>query len=138
MRIFVLVILLFSFLSGVCQDLQKLVLTKEDSAQGVLFKYEYDAQGSYGTISLILKKNNTYLYKQSSFAVEGISEGKWEISKGKLILKSTLQKNDIPVKISYGTNGDFADNSNIAVVKNAANKPLTDATVLVNSDSIEC
>lgn len=138
MRIFVLVILLFSFLSGVCQDLQKLELTKEDSAQGVLFKYEYEAQGSYGAISLTLKKNNTYTYRQASFAINDTSEGKWEISKNHLILKSSLQKNNIPVQISYGTDGDFADSSNIAVVKNIAKQPLTDATVLVNNDSIEC
>jgi len=131
-------ILLMSSLSGVCQDLQKLALTKEDSAKGVLFKYEYNATDSYGNISLFLNNDKTYTYRQTSFAINDTSEGKWEISKDQLILKSTLQKNNIPVQISYGTNGDFTGSLNIAVVKNIAKQNLTDATVLVNNDTIEC
>jgi hypothetical protein len=137
MKIFFLCLYCFLFFSGNCQILQRSLLTTKDSVQGILFKYEYEAKGSYGTITLILNKDNTYSYQKSSFAVEGISEGKWKIIRNRLILKSTLQKN-IPIKISYGTDGDFADGSNIAVVENIDKEPLTDVTVLVNNDSIEC
>lgn len=138
MRIVFLMPLLFFCLVPKSQCLQKTFLTKQDSLQGVVLKYEYKATDSYNTISLVLNKNKTYLYHQLSFAINSVSSGKWKISKNYLTLKSTLQKNNIPVRIDYGTDGDFASNSNIAIVKNIVNKPLTDVTVLVNNDSIEC
>ena len=136
--LFITILILPFSLSAVCQDLRRIPLTRDDSIQGVFLRYSYEASGSYGVVSLVLKKGKTYLYRKSSFSVEGVSEGKWELSNNLIKLKSTLQEDNIPVKINYGTKGDFVDSLNIAVVKNIKNEPLTDAFVFVNSDTIKC
>lgn len=139
MKIFFVITLaiLFSTL-GNCQILVKQALTKEDKMSGVLNKYSYEATDSYAIITLILKKDNTYVYNMNSTASRGISEGKWKICENVLVLESTFQVDNVPVKINYSKNGKFVDSLNIAIVENIKRELLTDVFVLVNNDTTKC
>ena len=105
--------------------------------QGVSLKYSHEEEGA-GVVQLLLKTDGTFLYNKNTSADQQISEGKWVLKKEYITLNSTLQKNNIPIKLNYGNNGDFVDDLNIAVVKNIRNLPLTDAFVFVNNDSTKC
>lgn len=133
----VAVIILFS-MPGNCQTLKKERTTKNDRMKGVFLKFSYSAKYSYGLVSLILKKDNTFSYSANTIGTHQISEGIWKLSEGVLILESTFQMNNIPAEISNGENRKLVDSCDIAVVENVKHELLTDAFVVVNNDSIKC
>ncbi|WP_143087744.1 hypothetical protein [Chitinophaga sp. YR627] len=53
-------------------------------------------------------------------------------------MKSTLQKNNIPVILSAEEGRHFANGSVIALVENQEKKLLQDVIISVNEDSIKC
>jgi hypothetical protein len=139
MRVFFIVaIIIFFSICGNCQTLKKERVTKNDKMKGTFLKFNYSAKDSYDVVSLILKKDSTFSYSANTFATHEISEGKWKMSEGLLILGSTFQMNNIPAEISYGENGKFIDSFDIAVVENINHELLTDAFVMVNNDTIKC
>ncbi|WP_212002735.1 hypothetical protein [Chitinophaga sp. HK235] len=139
MRAFwVATIIILLSIQGDCQILNKEILTKNETQNGVFLKFSYSAKNSYGVVRLILKKNNTYYYSVNTCATHGVSEGKWRMFKDVLILESALQMDNIAAKISYDESGRFIDSFDIAVVKNVKNELLTEAFVLINNDSIKC
>jgi len=135
---FIVAIIIFFSICGNCQTLKKEHITKNDRMKGISLKFNYSAKDSYRVVSLMLKKDRTFSYSANTFATHEISEGKWKISKGLLILESTFQMNNIPAEISYGENRKFVDNFDIAVVENIKHELLTDAFVVVNNDTIKC
>ncbi|MBC9914026.1 hypothetical protein [Chitinophaga varians] len=139
MKILVLAVIVMSLsIRGSSQMLNKVVPTADDKRNGVVLKFGYSATDSHGVIWLILKKDSSYFYSLNTAGLYKVSEGKWSIYKDVLTLESTLQMDNIPAKISYDQSGTFADSFNVAIVKNIKNELLTDAFVLINSDSIKC
>ncbi|UPK72340.1 hypothetical protein [Chitinophaga filiformis] len=132
----VIVILFSSQLKG--QTLTKKKLTKHDIRTGVLMKFYSSANDSYGTVELLLMKDRTFLYNLNAIANNGVSQGKWEIANGVLMLQSSLQIDNVPIEISSDSNRRFVYKSNIAIVENTKHELLTDAVVLINEDSIKC
>ncbi|MEC5145471.1 hypothetical protein [Chitinophaga sp. 212800010-3] len=135
---FIVTIIIFISICGNCQTLRKDLITKSDRTKGISFKFSYSAKDSYGVVSLILNKDSTFSYSSNTFATHEISEGKWKMSKGLLILESTLQMDNIPTGISYGGNRKFVDSFDIAVIENIKYELLTDTFVVVNNDTIKC
>lgn len=139
MRAVIFVILLFlNYKTGLSQDFSVIALTADDSAQGIFRKYQHEENALHGLVQLTLKFNRTYLYTLNFMGWNEISEGRWKIAGNTLTLTSSIQKDDIPIKVSYDTSGDFVDSFNIAVVKNLNNEPITEAFVVVNNDSTKC
>lgn len=135
---FTVAIIVFFSICGNCQTLKKERISKNDRMKGISLKFNYSAKDSYRVVSLILKKDSTFSYSANTFASHEISEGKWKMSEGLLILESTFQMNNIPAEISYGENRKFVDSFDIAVVENIKHELLTDAFVVVNNDTIKC
>jgi len=135
---FIVTIIIFFSICGNCQTLTKDLITKDDSRKGIYLKFSYSAKDSYGVVNLILKKDNTFFYSSNTFATHEISEGRWKMSKGLLILESTFQLNNIPAEVSNEQNRKFVDSFNIAVVENIKHEFLTDAFVAINNDTIKC
>jgi len=135
---FIVAVIIFFSICGNCQTLKKERITKNDRIKGISHKFNYSAKDSYGLVSLILKKDNTFSYSANTIGSHQISEGSWKISEGLLILNSTFQMDNIPAEISNGENRKFVDSSNIAVVENIKHELLTDAFVVVNNDTIKC
>jgi len=135
---FIVATIIFFSTCGNCQTLKKERITKNDRMKGIYLKFNYSAKDSYGVVSLILKKDGTFSYGANTFATHEISEGKWYMSEGLLTLESTFQMNNILAEISYGENRKFVDSFDIAVVENIKHELLTDAFVVVNSDTIKC
>lgn len=131
------IVILFSSQSK-SQTLTKKSLTKHDRRTGILMKFYSSANDSYGTVELLLMKDRTFLYSLNSIANHGVSQGKWEIANGVIMLESSLQTYNVPIEISIDSNRRFVDKSPIAVVENTKHELLTDAFVLVNEDSIKC
>lgn len=135
---FIVAIIVFLSICGNCQTFKKERITKNDRMKGISLKFNYSAKDSYGLVSLILKKDNTFSYSVNTIGTHQISEGSWKISEGLLILESTFQMNNIPAQISNGENRKFVDSFDIAVVENIKHELLTDAFVVVNNDTIKC
>ncbi|MEV4886800.1 hypothetical protein MRBLMN1_005377 [Chitinophaga ginsengisegetis] len=136
--IFIVVIITLFSIYGNCQTLKKEPVAKSDRMNGVFLKFNFSAKDSHSVIRLILKRDSTFSYRANTFATHEISEGKWKMSKGLLILESTFQMDDIPAEVNYGGNGKFVDSCDIAVVENIKHELLTDAFVVVNNDTIKC
>ncbi len=135
---FIVAIIIFFSIYGNCQTLKKELITKNDRMKGIFLKFNRSAKDSYGVVSLILKKDSTFSYSANTFTTHEISEGKWNMSECLLTLESTFQMNNIPAEISYGEIRKFVDSFDIAVVENIKRELLTDAFVVVNSDTIKC
>ncbi|MFX1706515.1 hypothetical protein PV783_21280 [Chitinophaga sp. CC14] len=136
--IFIVVIITFFSIYGNCQTLKKEPVAKNDKMNGVFLKFNFSAKNSHSVISLILKKDSTFSYHANTFATHELSDGKWKMHKGILILESTFQMDNIPAEVSYGGNRRFVDSCDIAVVENIKHELLTDAFVIVNNDTIKC
>ncbi|WP_143709037.1 hypothetical protein [[Flexibacter] sp. ATCC 35208] len=136
--LFIVAVIIFFSICGNCQTLKKERITKNDRMKGISFKFNYSAKDSYGLVSLILKKDNTFYYSANTIGTHQISEGTWKLSEGILILESTFQMNNFPAEISNGENRKFVDSCDIAVVENVKHELLTDAFVVVNNDTIKC
>ncbi len=134
-----IIFLLFFFSFGSCftQDLKKAPLSKQDSIDNVIMRYEYLAKDESGGIILLLRKDHTYRYDLGTHLYQTMSEGIWWKSNNAILLKSFIQKDDIPVSIKYGNDGTFADSFKVSIVKNIKGDFLP-AFVFINNDSVKC
>lgn len=119
------------------QTLKRVSSSKAERVKGTFMKFEYYPKDDFAGCELILKKDGTYSYGQHACVSSSKSEGRWTIHQQVLTLESTLQQDNIPVLLS-NEGGVFVDSSKIAIVRNNRNELLTDAFVLVNSDTVKC
>ncbi len=85
---------------------------------------------------LFLYKNGQFRYSRRDNLYPEHSEGNWKIKNGKLILRSTIQPNKLPVKISYSP-VDSNGKRRIAQIRDLKDD-VTEAFVVVNADSVSC
>lgn len=136
-----LILLVFVFTPSVtqCQELLEGTLTKVDSRNGIIHKYEFDCPDSYCEIRLVLFKDYTYTYSLKTFNRDVFSNGKWSRKKDTLIIKSFIQKDNVPVKLTYSNDTAGRINSfKVAIVRNKKGQLMTDGLVKINCDSILC
>src|SRR5947207_8272440 len=136
-QIVMITFLINGFYNCFSQDLIKVKLLKEDSTNKVSERFESHAPGGYAGSELLLKNDNSYEYKVGTDLSNQFSSGTWK-KKGKfLILNSSIQKDGLPIKIAYGSNGTFEKDFRIAVIKNIKGDFIP-GFVLVNNDSNKC
>lgn len=122
------------------QDLGQIQLTKEDSARGVQYHYQWESQGGHvAVIDLVLYKDQTFEYYIESTIYNVFSTGQWTSEGEAVTLNSEFKAGTLPVQISYRKRdtADF-DVKEIAFVKDLNGKPLPYAFVKINSDSVTC
>jgi hypothetical protein len=139
MRSFFLLAMLFSVV-GKSQDLVSLPLTKAEVSQKIKAHYSYQSEdGHFALLDLWLMKNGTYEYKITSNTYNGFSEGTWKQSNRFLTLTSKIQKDNLPIKVSFRPkdSSDF-DVKKIAFVKDLKGNVITNVFVYINNDSTSC
>lgn len=138
-KAFIYTILIFSFSKVYGQDLKKVMLSKDEKKNSVVYKYSYSEKVAYGIIVLLLYANGTFNYSINSFNRNVISFGKWKLEKNLLILNSTISKNNLPIKIDYSSDTTSrTNNCKFNIIKNAEGKEVSDAFVLINNDTTRC
>ncbi|MBC9929053.1 hypothetical protein [Chitinophaga qingshengii] len=128
---------LIGTLPALAQLLQRVPLIDAEREHNVILKFKDSTLDEFAGISITLYRNGTYDYLQYTCASKLRSEGKWKIKKKLLILESTLQQHNIPVKINNDSNNRFVDSCRIAIVKNLKDE-LIRPIVHVNNDAIRC
>jgi hypothetical protein len=134
-----LFLLLFVFVYGYCsaQEYKKIKLGKEAVKAGIQTHYQWEGpEGHFVVFDLVLYKNGRFTYSRRDNLYPEYSEGSWKIRNGKLILRSTIQPNTLPIKINY-LPVDSNGKRRIAQIRNLKDE-VTGAFVLVNTDSVKC
>jgi len=119
------------------QEYVKVKLKKEELRQGIEARYQRDAtDGHFMVFDLFLYKNGRFTHYRSDNLHPEYSEGSWKISNGKLLIRSSIQQNELPVKVTY-LPVDSNGKRRIAQIRNLK-EDVTEAYVLINTDSINC
>jgi hypothetical protein len=98
-------------------------------------KYVFVSHSDEGSITLVLKKNNTYSYTLDNHLESFFSSGNWIIRKGALILNSFIQKDNLPVTIKEKKLISSSEFLEIDWVKNLNSDVVKDAQILINGDT---
>lgn len=133
-------LLAFFCLSLNAQDLTVVQLTSEDKVEDVKSHYRWEnSDGHFAIIDLWLLNSGRYVYKITSNVYNAYSEGFWKKSKNFITIKSEIQKDNLPIKVSFRpkTLNDF-DVKRIAFLKDLNDSIVSNAFIYVNNDSISC
>jgi hypothetical protein len=135
-----LVLIMLSGVAGHGQDLIQIPLTKTEMSQNYKAHYYWQStDGHYATINLWLSKNGSYEYQLASNLHYTFSEGSWKKLNGILMLTSNLQKNNLPINVSFRQRDSTDFNvKKIAFIKDLNGKYIANAFVYVNDDSTAC
>ena len=119
------------------QEYKKIKLTKEEIKQGINAHYQRDAtDGHFMVFDLFLYKNGGFTYHRSDNLYPEYSTGSWKVSNSKLLLRSSIQQNELPIKVNY-LPVDNNGRRRIAQIRNLT-EDVTEAYVLINTDTINC
>ena len=138
MRLLSLLLIFFN-LSVHGQDLKRVSLSKKEISS-VKAHYQWEStDGHFAIEDLWLLKNGTYEYKITSNLNNAFSDGVWNQSEDILTLTSELQKDNLPIKVSFHPKGnsDF-DVKRIAFLRDLNDSVVWNAFVYINNDSTSC
>jgi len=119
------------------QKLKKTVLTKVDSANGMIAKYELGNRYD-GYESLYLFRDRKYKYDIVSTGGEAFSSGSWERKGTDIILNSTIRKENVPVKLELLDSEDSLKRiykTKIQIPINLKGQLLSDSKIFINDTS---
>lgn len=137
-RILILALLVFKTSVVFTQNLIKVKLSKKDTSNGVVRKYEYKPRDSHDFTVLMLFKNGKYYYEEKSLTKVLFNEGNWKLSNGVLDLTDNLNKVNLPVGLICMSKSDTANSFKIQIIRNLKGEYLTDGFVYINNDSNQC
>lgn len=130
-----LFVLIYLFCSS--QEYKKIKLSKEEVKEGLQSHYQWDTTaGHFMMFDLFLYKNGRFTYSRSDNLYPEYSEGIWKTDNGKVIFRSTIQQNELPIKVTY-LPVDSNGKRKIAPIRDLKDY-VTEAYVLINADSISC
>lgn len=129
----VLFILCFSKASFT-QELTSVSVTKEEKRDRVSKKYVYSDRVD-GEILLVLFRNHRYRYSVNASVRDAFSSGKWKVKDGRLFLRSEIQKDSVPIKMSYVKAEESVNRSPFLVPENLKGEKIGDARIFINGDT---
>lgn len=108
------------------------------SRDSIFAFYQYRTLEGFAGTSIKLNQNKSFYYSTGTDIQQSFSSGMWEIVKDTLILKSFINRDDIPVTITEITT-EHEDSITIGLIKNLNGDIIKDATVFINGDTtINC
>lgn len=146
----VAIVFLLFFSTLKAQTLKKQILKQIDISSGVHAIYQFNAFENY--FRIVLYRNHTFSYEETSTNYFSFSNGHWKKSKNVLNLNSDIDSNNVPIKIYYfntDTVRDYLPNADRTLYnsyyKTAFQIPVDynkidfpDAKIFINSDSSFC
>lgn len=123
---------------GLTQNIKEVKLSKLDSVAGLIKKYLYSPQHGHEFSSIQLHKNGTYRYEYSAMTRTFFNEGQWARSKNELILEDKIDRDNLPITLTYSNEADTNTDFKIRIIKNLKDEELTDGFVYINNDSTQC
>jgi hypothetical protein len=139
MRVLLLSLFFFN-LSGQAQGLSRVSLSKKDINDNVKAHYQWESIfGDRAFINLRLFKNGNYEFKYTSNTVNAFSDGAWIQANGILTLQSEIQKDSLPIKVSFRPKeSSDLDVKRIAFIRDLNGSIVTSAFICINNDSTAC
>jgi hypothetical protein len=120
------------------QPLYKARLSSEDVKDGVLLKYHVVSEFDGGVV-LRLYKNKQYRYDVETSNYQGFGMGIWTSSDSEFVLNSFLQKENVPIKITYLDSVSASERIHkigMQIPVNLNGERLPDSRIFLNDDSI--
>lgn len=134
--VYLILTLLFSQFA-VSQTFKKQTLSDRDKNKGVVLRFECVNEDSSAGILFLFKNDQTYDYESATHIYHSYSKGSWFRTGDIINVKSSIQSDNLPIKLSYGSEGVFEDGFRISTVANTKGE-FVPAFVFINSDSVKC
>lgn len=128
----------FAIMAACCyaQYTQRIV-TKQQADSGVLRRYA-DERDFYSS-TLYLLRYGRFRLETRSGRMTVYSEGRYRETDKEIMIKSDLQKDSLPIKLTYREK-DSTDKTvtKIAIMRDLKNQPVIGGVVFINDDSTSC